>query len=98
MFLHKCGETAHSSSIGSQLRVLEGFALHELWLEPVDGVWEPQGPERRRFLLALQHPQAGLDLAMRLRGGPLGLAFRWLSVGVRFAIILADIVRVTKVT
>jgi hypothetical protein len=70
----KCGETAHPSSIGTQLRVLKGFALHELWLEQVDGVWEPQGPERRRFLPALQHAQAGLDLAMRLRGGPLCLA------------------------
>jgi hypothetical protein len=54
------------SSIGLQFRVLEDFALHKLWLEPVDGVWEPQGPERRRFLPALQHPQAGLDLADHL--------------------------------
>jgi hypothetical protein len=76
----------------------EGFALHELWLEPVDGVWEPQGPERLCLLPALQHPQAGPDLAMRLRDGPLGLAFRWLSVGARFTVILAGIIRVTNVT
>jgi hypothetical protein len=30
-----------SSSVGSQLGVFEGFALQELWFEPVDGVWEP---------------------------------------------------------
>jgi hypothetical protein len=94
----KCGQTAHPSSIFSQFRVLEGFALHELWLEPDDGVWEPQGPERFCLLLALQHLQAGPDLAMRLRGGPLGLAFRWLSVSARFTVILAGIVRVNNVT
>jgi hypothetical protein len=94
----KCGETARPSSIGLQLWDLEGFALHELWLEPVDGVWETQGPEKRRFLPAHQHPQTGLDLAMRQRSGPLGLAFWWLSVGARSTIILTGIVRVTKVT
>jgi hypothetical protein len=81
-----------------QLGVLEGVALHALWLKVVDGVWEPQGPERRRFLTAPRHSQAGLDLAMRMRSGPLGLPFRLLIVGARFTVILTRIDRVTKVT
>jgi hypothetical protein len=62
-----------ASSVGSQLGVLEGLALHELWLEPVDGVREPQGSERRPFLPALEQFQAGFDLAMCLRSRPLGI-------------------------
>jgi hypothetical protein len=87
-----------ASSVGSQLGVLEGLALHELWLEPVDGVQELQGSERCPFLPAFEQLQAGFDLAMRLRGRPLGLLLRRLGVGAQLAVILADIIRVTNVT
>jgi hypothetical protein len=49
----KGAETACASSVGSKLGVLEGLALHELRLKPVDGDRESQGSERCPFLLPL---------------------------------------------
>jgi hypothetical protein len=60
----QCSQTACASSIGLKLSVFEGFALLELWLEPVDRLRELQAPERLYLLLVLVHPYAGLDLLL----------------------------------
>jgi hypothetical protein len=46
-------ETALANSVGSKLGVLEGLALHELWLKPVDGVRESQGASFLRSFRSL---------------------------------------------
>jgi hypothetical protein len=65
-------ETAHAGSVGSKLGILEGLALHELWLR------ESQGPERRLFFRSFRSLKLDLIWEFALVAGQLVLDFEGL--------------------